>query len=421
MTEYELTYTEESNIVIETGDVWKFYPFDMDRTQEYGWKFYVPLTPKIACDVLLKLSPLLIENRVPFKHPMDESILAKINFGIENRSQVGKNIVLYITNADEELLIKIIKVLVKEDFEYPIVHHANPVFKGAPLYYRYGAYTSNIDVNLDNRYKFNDRLLDSKIVSYITSKAGVKDSLLDCYKGSLDEFLIHYPVIDIYAQSGKGGVFKSINLNSEFYDEVVLKVGYYLGAAQLNGYDGSKLLQNEIITIKKIRLLKPKSFSIPTVIDYCETDKSNAIVYSLSDGVPANILLAQGKLSVAIIEKCLLAIRELHFLGYIWGDAKIGNFIISTFENSEKLYMHDFELTYRVGSSALCGMKSFNIVDLPVNANEKIRDVIDFLVSVLYSKDLDKQEQISIKSLISRTYKNDVQEMCKGIVASYLS
>ncbi len=420
MVEYEVKHNEENNITIETSSVWKYYPFDMDKLQEYGWKFYIALTPKTACTILDKLSPLLIKNRIPFKHPSNELNLLNINSGIENKTQIGKNIVLYIPNANKELLTKIVKVLIECDSEYPIVHYANPLFKDAPLYYRYGAYTSKVDVSLDNRYKFSEKLLDPEISEYIISKLELKDFLLSSNRGSVDQFLLSYPVIDIYAQSGKGGVFKSVNLNSDIYEVVALKIGYYLGAVQINGYDGSKLLQNELNVIKKIKSFKLKYFCIPTVLDFCETNRSNVIVYSISDGIPANILLAQGKLSVSIVKKCLLAINELHLLGYIWGDAKIGNFILSTSENSSKLYMHDFELTFEVGSSTLCAMRTFNIVDSPVNVSEESRDIIDFLVSILYDKDIDKQNQISLESFISRFYENEIQKMCQGLISSYL-
>ena len=408
-------YLKQKGIVED--DNWYYLPFDNDFAYECGWKFYIPISPVYANEILNKILPILYNSNIPFKYAKNERQLGKINSGAAGWTQIGKNIVFYMPVLKKETLIKILKELYELNIEYPNVHHANQLVVNAPLYYRFGNYTKKENFE-DDRYAFDRKKIESTFINNVASEIG-SINFSENYSEKLNSFLLSYPPIDVLSQSGKGGVFKCLDLKELNYTEAVLKVGYYLGAQQKNGVDGAKLLHNEILVTELIAESSPK-FKIPKIINMYASRKSIAVVYELINGTSGLKLLLEDDLSTNDIISCINSIKELHDIGIIWGDAKIGNVIFHDVERMS-LYLIDFENSYKVGAQPITHMRTFEIKDLPQNIDNKSRDIIEFLVSILFDIEHDSQSNTSISNLLLRGYKMETKQFAREYLVNYLN
>lgn len=368
-----------------------------------GWKFYIPVTPEILQETIKRIEPIFNKFNITYKYPSNNKVLVKINLGSFGWSQIGKNIVFYMPKIDVKLLAELSVILIDKKKSYPKVHHAIELINGIPIYYRYGNY-HNLDKN-DNRYIYDKKTIDKSIINDLKSILNI-DNKVD---KEIDSFLIDYPVFDILTQSGKGGVFKSIDLSKDIFTEVIVKVGYNIGGVQENGIDGKSLLINEYNFINKLNLKKLTSFRIPEILDF-KVNKNSSIVYKFIDGISGMNKYLDNTLSLDEINDCFCAIIELHQNGIIWGDAKIGNFI---WDKNGYLNMIDFELSHSADKARICELRTFNIIDIPNNISAENYDIIDFLVSILFEHNIDRQSEIQIKNLLKKTYSSSVKTECQ--------
>jgi tRNA A-37 threonylcarbamoyl transferase component Bud32 len=391
------------------NNTWIYYPFDGLKENDKGWKFYIPLTPDTAKTVFSRILPYLAKKKIPFKHPTDEKTIVEINTG--EGSQTGKNIVIYMPIIKTDIITDLINLLIDCRCDFPFVPHANTFYQGCPLYYRHGEYHKKTEN--DDRYLYKNKIIDGDILKRIQEEFKNNTARKD---PMLESFLLNYPVIEVLKQSGKGGIFKALNLKNNSYQEVILKIGYHLGAVQLNGIDGRDLVSNEIKTIKKIKKFNPITFKIPDLVENLTSNDYKVAVYRFIEGETGFQKLQKSNLSTEKINKCIDSIRELHNSGIIWGDAKIGNFI---WDDKNNLYMHDFELSTSVNGNSQNALRTFAYKDFTA-INQTQTDLIDFFVSILYDKKIDTQSEIHLKDLVKRDHKDNIKNRCKKHLQSLI-
>jgi len=375
-----------------------------------GWKFYIPVTPDLFNDTLKVIKPIFNKFNISYKYPINTKTLVKINLGSYGWSQIGKNIVFYMPQINTQLLAEISTLLLEKNRPYPKVHHAIELIKDIPIYYRHGNY-HNFDKK-DDRFNFDNHKIDKSIIMDLESILNIEKKT----DKEIDSFLLNYPVFDIITQSGKGGVFKSIDFSQKKFTEVIVKIGYNVGGVRENGIDGKTLLLNERLFLEKLKRKSIKEFKTPDILDF-KVNKNSSIVYKFIEGVSGVEKYIDNNLTPIEIRNCLRAIIELHYNGIIWGDAKIGNFI---WDIDGSLNMIDFELSHDTGTDRLCELRTFNIIDISKKTSPEDNDIIDFLVSVLFEHSIDRQSEIYLEQFLKKDYSSEVKKACQKFLKETL-
>lgn len=164
-----------------------------------GWKFYIPLSLSHAGAIIRTVALYLYGNQVAFKYIKNTETLKIINSGVGGYTQIGKNIVIYLNPPDEGFLRDLSSLLSNFSKDYPIPPHANRLFNGERIFYRFGSYRSSY--NLQDKDQFLDRInFDDKKIFFSDIKTEKEFT-------NVDQMLLDYPVIECISQRGKGGVF----------------------------------------------------------------------------------------------------------------------------------------------------------------------------------------------------------------------
>ena len=344
----------------------------------HGWKIYVSCTILNMKTILEATVPTLLRSDVQFKYVKDINTLRGLNAGGFGYSQIGKCLVVYMPQPDDALINSLMASLEPFRNQCPVVPYAIPFGGGLPLYYRYGAFVDEwIEINGESRA--DDRWNRSNAVP-----EGVKDELRrfvakDDPDTTVGSFLLTYPGIEALVQQGKTGIFRSLNLNSEEYQEVVLKFGYPNGQVQPDGSDGCTFLRRELAFYQEL-LWRGLAHVAPKLVDSYDDGNHAVIVMESIDGPSILSLRMDGQLSVDHLEKCWDIIQSLHQNELYLGDAKIANFLLDQEGNVKVI---DFETSGVIGQTDAVPIRTFNLHN-PLVKDQKFSDLISFLVSVLF-------------------------------------
>lgn len=341
-----------------------------------GWKLYVPLTLANAREVVERLVPVLQRAGLHFKYIKSIKLLRKLNAGMFGYPQIGKCFVIYLPEPRGEIVESIKEVLAPFRDQSPAVPCAIPFGDDLPLYYRYGSFQGT-RLRIGGA-EFDDNREDAGAAV----PAGVDDPIAPYTKlvpesSEVRSFLLRYPVYRAIVQQGKCGVFLGINLDSETFQEVILKVGYHRGQVQPDGSDGCSFLRRELFFYRELaaRGLSPVA---PLLVDALDASRKVILVLEY---IPGNTLLTrklQGRLGTEDLERCWALMDRLHDGGVFLGDAKLANFMAT---DDGDLRVLDFEAAGIVGEERPA-VRTFFIAPDP--ADPRVADRAHFLASVLY-------------------------------------
>ena len=351
---------------------------------QQGWKLYVPATFLNCCELLELVCPLASHAGLHFKYIKTAALLRKLNAGIFGYTQVGKGIVIYLPEPDKSFLNALKDSLAPYRDQCPAVPCAISFGDDLPLYYRYGAYVNRrLQVG---GYEIEDDRSNAKSAV----PAGIED-LLKKYTSPLNvppevqSFLLRYPAHEAIQQQGKGGIFIGLNLASETFQEVILKVGYHRGLVQLDGSDGCTLLRRELAFYRELAD-RGIADDAPQIIDALDTPRKVILVLEYIPGTNLLLRRLQNQLTVGHLERCWSILERLHAAGLYLGDAKLANFVAA---DDGKVWVLDFETAGVIGDKP-SPIRTFNIN--PGLADVCAADLAHFLASVLYPYDGEGRE-----------------------------
>ena len=367
-----------------------------------GWKLYVPVTILNARTLVKRVHPLASRAGLHFKYIKTMALLRKLNAGIFGYTQVGKGLVIYLPEPDESFLKALKEKLAPFRDQCPTVPCAIHFGDDLPLYYRFGSYVSaRLQVG---GYDVEDDRADAKSAV----PAGIEDVVKPHTTPSnvspeIQSFLARYPVYEAIQQQGKGGIFIALNLASQTFQEVVLKVGYHRGMVQLDGSDGCDLLQRELAFYRELAD-RGVTAEAPELIDALDASRKVVLVLGY---IPGSNLLArriENQLTVAHLERCWSIIHRLHSVGLYLGDAKLANFLAA---DDGEVRVLDFETAGVIGDQP-SPIRTFHIK--PQFSDVRAADLAHFLASVLYTPDEADREGPHDKSFDLRTWADRVSE-----------
>jgi hypothetical protein len=348
-----------------------------------GWKLYVPATLLNARELVELVYPLASRAGLHFKYVKTTLLLRKLNAGIFGYTQVGKGLVIYLPEPDGTLLNALKETLAPYRDQCPAVPCAIPFGDDLPLYYRYGSYAGR-RLQLGG-YEVEDTRADAKSAV----PAGVEDRL-KAYTSppevhpEVQSFLRRYPVYEAIQQQGKGGIFIGLNLASETFQEVILKVGYHRGMVQPDGSDGCTLLRRELAFYRELAA-RGLGAEAPRLIDALNAPRKVVLVLEYLPG--SNLLQRrlQNQLTVEHLERCWSVFERLHAAGLYLGDAKLANFLAA---DDGEVRVLDFETAGVIGDQP-SPIRTFYLKPEPDDA--PTADRAHFLASVLRSYDENRE------------------------------
>jgi hypothetical protein len=341
-----------------------------------GWKLYVSMTMLNARDVIECVAPLTISAGLHYKYIKNIKLLRKLNAGIFGYTQIGKCFVIYLPKVDRRFIHALKKRLAPFRDQSPAVPCALPFGDDLPLFYRYGAYRDG-HLELDGATRDDHRDDVSAAVP-----VGVKNSLAQYTKPvresrAIRSFLRRYPAYEALTQQGKCGIFLAMNLDSETFQQVVLKVGYHRGQVQPDGTDGCSFLRRELAFYRELQARDLAAIA-PRLVDSLDVPRKVVLVLEHLSGGTLLLRKLQGQLTIEYLERCWAVIERLHNSGLYLGDAKLANFIAT---DDGDLRVLDFEGAGIV-DDAPPAVRTFFIEPEPTDP--RLADGAHFLASVLY-------------------------------------
>ncbi len=414
-------YIHDKCSPIET-DAWFYIKGSASLEKEAGWKIYMPYTPQFAERTLSLFLPFFFEEGLHFKYIKSQDALIELNSGRMGYSQIGKCLIVYMPKVKDEIINSMMSLghgLIKA---YPTPPYLSQISYDPPIFYRFGSYI----FKSENKIPSKEELINISSERHtINSKKltnfSQNEILNQQYQTNLDKLLIKYPVATVLVQRGKGGVFIGIDFSSEYYKEVIIKVGYLHGEENRDGYDGFKLIKNEHFIIDYFRG-EVDFIKLPRILEFSQSISSYAIVLEKIAGINARSLLLNNNLTKKHINKIIKGIKSINNFGVMWGDAKIDNIIIDL--PSGNIYFIDFETAF-FSKNKLKKEDALTTFKLPndhKNLKEGVSyDMLHFFISILFNLEMDNQKNISIKYLTTRIYKNEAQTYCSQLLKSMLT
>lgn len=338
-----------------------------------GWKLYIPVTILNAAGVVSRVAPVVVRAGLHFRYIRHGRYLAALNAGAYGYTHIGKGFVIDLDKIDPTFIEALKTELADHRDQSPDVPCAKPFGDGLPLYYRYGSY-AGLRLHTD-KPNIEDNRRDPL-------PTGKKDLLAPFTKPVAEDpavsaFLLRYPAFKALRKQGKCGVFLALNLASEAFQEVVLKIGYYRGQLQPDGTDGCSFLRRELAFYRELEARNLSDLA-PALIDAFDQPRKVILVL---EHIAGTTLLTQhlgGHLTVDQLEQCWSILTRLHTAGLYVGDAKLGNFLLG---KDARIRIFDFETAGVVGIRQ-SEMRTFVLE--PGFTHARIADLAHFLISVLY-------------------------------------
>jgi hypothetical protein len=190
--------------------------------------------------------------------------------------------------------------------------------------------------------------------------------------------LERFPAVSAICRSGKGGVFRSIDVEDPARTGVVVKIGLQLGSALPDGRDGAHFVDREW-QMYSAMIGAGLGDVLPIPIAFSREDDANVLVLEEIHGADLAAHRMRSANDSSRLIPAIRLIRRFHRAGFSLGDAKAANFIL----RGTDLVVVDLE-----SAKLLCGCRdalpaTFLIAGLP-SLGLEAQDILHFLVSLIY-------------------------------------
>lgn len=349
-----------------------------------GWKIYVSATFANYVKTLSVAGPVFHDHSVPFKYLSTWSRLRDQNAGVNGFSQIGKCIVAYLHNTSKvpAVLAALRKSLEEIGHEGPFVPRLPVAWPGAHVFYRFGSYRGeNIEIEgisrVDNR---TDPLSVMNLVGANPFTSASNDAAgAQCKQGAVGtSILARFPAVSAICRSGKGGVFRSVDVEDPARRCVIVKIGLKLGGALPDGRDGAHFLEREWRMYGAMRLAELENV-LAKPIAFSKEEDANILVLEEIQGVDLVLHRAHSATDTSWIRAAIRVIRRFHRAGFSLGDAKASNFMLC----GEELMVVDLESASALSDARVALPTTFLIAGLP-GVGPEAQDIFHFLASLIY-------------------------------------
>lgn len=356
------------NWTIEREGMWFYAMPEGIKLSLQGWKIHVSATFENAEEILQKVSPILLGNRVGFKFLLDTNIIKIINNKNWDRGGSGKFITIYPQNKNEFRLLT--EELFKELKLYngPYILSDKRYKDCKVLYFRYGGIKRNVMLSITGEkipvlVSPDNELIEDARTPYFNPPSWAKNPFAEkeSEKDSSEEIVLNkdrYLIKEALSFSNSGGVYLAEDRKSR--QEVIIKEARPYTILDDEGKDAVSLLKKEY---EILRFLEGTDIA-PKPIEFFHEWEHTYLVEEYLKGLNIREIILK-KNPLTKVNPCLKdtkeyydtfvklfvsftnVLRTLHKKGIVFGDLSAQNLIINNDTYSLKLL--DFEGAFRVG------------------------------------------------------------------------
>ena len=341
------------NLPLVHGD-WRYSRRPGRGDPSQGWKIHVSATVLSAAEVLRRVDPILRKCDAFYKVPSRPELLASLNSGLPDFSQVGKFLTVYPRSVEEATNLARELDKVTRGLPGPRIPFDAQYRKKSLVHYRYGAFRSSSngrDCICDLRGKrFPDLRAPGRAVpSWLEDPFNKRDRKRTLPKGPIGVDLLAYKA---RAQRGKGGVYQALDLSISPPRLVMIKEGRRHGETDWSGADGYSRIRHEA---RVLRALERADVPVPKILrEFVQNGNRYLVLERITD----RPLLAAKRIqpprtswlrAARILEQLEPLLSKLHAAGWVWCDCKPSHIFL----RKGKLRVIDFEGACRISETDL--------------------------------------------------------------------
>ncbi len=339
---------------------------------EVGLKLHVSASVASAGDVLQRCVPVLVRQRVPFKHASTLHELAFLSSGRGGITQVGKFLTAYPANATAAAELAAELHLATHGLAGPQIRSEQRYTDTSLVHIRYGGFTSR-----------RLQLLTGRIVpARVTATGGIEaddraapgpapaDGVLAdgaSEDGASASHLLanRYVRVQQLHASPKGVTSIAIDTRERGDFLVVVKEAYAYVMEASDGLDARARLRQEAQCLERLA----DTGAVPRLRNYWETTDAAYLVYDFVDGEPLgsvlNSLAAAGTrptthVLAKWVDQLCSVVSSIHREGFVIGDLKPANVIMT----ETGFILIDLELGGQLDEALVGGMGTRGYVSL---------------------------------------------------------
>ena len=331
-----------------------------------GWKLHVSATLLSATEVFSRVRPILVRHDALFKVPAQLEILARLNAGVSQFSQVGKFLTIYPRSlAETSELARELHYATRGLYGPEIPFDAR-YRKKSLVYYRYGAFQRypkgqpgvGTVFDLGGKPHLDRRAAGHAIPRWLDDpfKRPRARSIQGNGSGPIGKDFLPFKVI---TQRGKGGVYEAIDLSVSPARLVIIKEGRRHGETAWDSEDGYVRVQREGRVLRELRAV-----GVP-VPELLHEFRQNGDRYLVLEKVTGRRLLPRNRSQPAktswrraqkVLEQLGACLSRMHAAGWVWRDCKPWHIFIYR----GQMRLIDFEGACRIDEKKVLPWGSLN-------------------------------------------------------------
>lgn len=359
---------------IQVFDCWKLYTSSASKMPEQGWKIHISAALENAQEILKRVSRILLEKKISFKHVANEGFLQLMNSKTGNRSSSGKFIAIY--PPDDEGFSTLLDELYEsvKDIEKGPYILSDKCWKDSNVYFRYGGFQKMFtdtgvlaikdkDGNLipDNRtpyYRVPEFIEEPAIIQ----KENEKEKIVSRQPSKLSR----YQISKALRFNNGGGIY--LAKEKESGENVVIKEARPKVGLDGNNCDAVSRMHTEYTMLTKLSEVA----GIVKVRDYFKVWENTFMVEEFAEGIDLTHwisafypfhekqdLEAYIKKIKIIMDHMLTVVENMHRCGVGMGDLQPSNIIVDEklnikiidFESAHDLQSEEKPAMFTIGFS----------------------------------------------------------------------
>ena len=296
-----------------------------------GWKIHLSATLRSASEVFSHALPILRKRGALFKVPARLEILAALNSGFGQFSQIGKFLTVYARSDAEAVALARELHAATRKLEGPQIPFDVRYRKNSIVFYRYGAFlglgkngAGGTIVDPAGRIRTDLRDRAHAVPRWLEDPFPQRH--VETHNARLTNPLgIELLPIKAIAQRGKGGVYVALDISVLPARFVIVKEGRRHGESNWVGVDGFARVKHEG---RILRQLKRAGVAVPTVLREFTQGRNRYLVLemvrgqSLLTGKCSQPKKSSWRRGLILLDRIGPVLAAIHRAGYVWRDCK---------------------------------------------------------------------------------------------------
>jgi hypothetical protein len=319
-----------------------------------------------ASEVFSRVHPILVRYDALFKVPARLEMLAQLNSGVSQFSQVGKFLTIYPRSLAETAGLAHELHLATRGLTGPEIPFDARFRKKSLVFYRYGSFRksgkalarSGTVFDLAGRPHPDRRAPGHSVPRWLDDpfKRPRARSKQPRGPGPIGGDFLPFKVI---TQRGKGGVYEAIDLSVSPARLVIIKEGRRQGETAWDGEDGYARVQRES---RVLRTLRAAGVPVPEVFHEFSQHGNRYLVLEKVAGRPllplnrAKPAKISWRRAQRILEQLGACLSRIHKAGWVWRDCKPSHIFLYR----GKMRLIDFEGACRICEKRVLSWGSLN-------------------------------------------------------------